>query len=323
LSGTRKYGVGLVLAHQELRQIFNQDTGVANSVISNPGTRICFRLGEFDAQKLQEGLAHFTSLDLQNLGLGEAIARVDKSDYDFNLKIYPPRTINLETAKSRRKRIIELSHKGYERVMVKEDQEIKTEEEVAQPNEQEKPSEVIQPIIVHEPIEERTQSQHRYLQALIKRMAEDRGYRAVIEEPTPDGLGRIDVGLEQNGKKIACEVSVTTDEEQEFHNIQKCLTAGYEKIIVCAPDQKKLNKIKDYAMEKLSSNYPDKLLYFEPEALFVFLDEQVVQQTIKEERVKGYRVKVQYQPMNEEDRNKKRESVAQVIFRSMKRLKEE
>ncbi|MBI5021148.1 MAG: type IV secretion system DNA-binding domain-containing protein [Ignavibacteriales bacterium] len=342
LSGTRKYGVGLILAHQELRQIFNQDTGVANSVISNPGTRICFRLGDFDAQKLQEGFAHFTSQDLQNLGLGEAITRVDKSDYDFNLKIFPPRTVNPETGKSRRKRIIEQSHEGYKRATSKEDQEIETEtietpiveqvplqarverreiKKVTKPIEQETQSEPVQPIITPEPVEDKTQSQHRYLQALIKRMAEDRGFHAIIEEPTPNGLGRIDVGLEQNGKKIACEVSVTTDDQQEFHNIEKCLSAGYDKIIVCAPDRKKLDKIKTYTTKKLSSGDQEKILFFEPEALFVYLEGQVAQQAIKEERVKGYRVKVEYQSMSESERSKKRESVAQVVLQSIQRLK--
>ncbi|MBI1769654.1 MAG: type IV secretion system DNA-binding domain-containing protein [Bacteroidetes bacterium] len=344
LSGTRKYGLGLILAHQDLRQIFNQDSGVANSVISNPGTRICFRLGDFDAQKLQEGLAHFTSQDLQNLGLGEAIARVEKSDDDFNLKIFSPRTVNPETAKSRRKKLIELSHQGYQPEVAKTDQgttkektESFFEEETPQPattderidrevspsSKREATSKAVQPTVLPVATEDKTLSQHRYLQALIKRMAEDRGFRAVIEQPTPDGLGRIDVGLEQNGKKIACEVSITTDEEQEFHNIGKCLSAGYDKVIVCASDRKKLDKIKAHASQKLSSSDHEKISFFEPEALFVYLDEQVALQSVKEERVKGYRVKVQYQAMNDQERKNKRDTVAQVILKSMTRLKED
>lgn len=39
-------------------------------------------------------------------------------------------------------------------------------------------------------------SQHHYLQNMIRRTAEEKGYRAIIEEPTPDGLGKINVGLE-------------------------------------------------------------------------------------------------------------------------------
>src|SRR5207237_504269 len=39
--------------------------------------------------------------------------------------------------------------------------------------------------------------QHKYLQALIKRSAEDRGFRATIEKPVLDGHGHVDVLLER------------------------------------------------------------------------------------------------------------------------------
>jgi len=48
LAGARKYNLGLVLAHQELHQRSNRDSDVASAVISNPYTRVCFRLGNFD-----------------------------------------------------------------------------------------------------------------------------------------------------------------------------------------------------------------------------------------------------------------------------------
>jgi hypothetical protein len=41
-------------------------------------------------------------------------------------------------------------------------------------------------------------------------MAEARGFKAVIEQPTRDGNGRVDVLLQRNEKMIACEISVTT-----------------------------------------------------------------------------------------------------------------
>ena len=108
---------------------------------------------------------------------------------------------------------------------------------------------------------------------------------------------------------------------QEFHNIDKCLSAGYDKVIVCASDRKKLYKINGYTTERLNRSECEKVSYFEPEALFAYLDEQVAQAAIKEERVKGYRVKLQYQPMDESERSKKRESVAKIVLRSITRLK--
>src|SRR5204863_369624 len=84
LSGGRKYSLGLILAHQELRQLLAKDPDVASAVIVNPFTRVCFRLGDADARKLREGFSFFESKDLQNLGTGEAICRVERAEYDFN-----------------------------------------------------------------------------------------------------------------------------------------------------------------------------------------------------------------------------------------------
>lgn len=338
LSGTRKYGLGLVLAHQEMRQIYNQDTGVANSVMSNPGTRVCFRLGDFDAQKLQDGLAHFTAADLQNLGIGEAICRVERADDDFNMKVIPRPVVNQETAKQRRKRLIELSHVGgqtstTETPLENEEPEVQVEEvPTAPPSSPKPPHEAAAPRLRKQPAftplsiepeqakEDTTLSQHRYLQTLIKRMAEDRGYRAVIEEPTPDGQGRVDVGLERDGERIACEISVTTTDEHELHNIEKCLAAGYGKVIVCTAEKKQLEKIRALTVKKLPSYDQAKVLFFEPQEVFSFL-EKVAVPPAKETRVKGYRVKVEYQDVEESERKNKRDTVAQVILQSMRRMK--
>jgi len=113
LSGARKYGFGLILAHQELRQLFARDSELASSVISNPGTRICFRMGDFDAKKLTDGFSTFDARDLQNLSVGEAIARIERADYDFNLKTFVPHDISPELARKRRERLIALSRQKY------------------------------------------------------------------------------------------------------------------------------------------------------------------------------------------------------------------
>ncbi|MFQ5799714.1 MAG: hypothetical protein ACE5H0_13620, partial [Bacteroidota bacterium] len=141
-------------------------------------------------------------------------------------------------------------------------------------------------------------------------MAEERGYRATIEESTPDGSGRVDVGLEQNGKKIACEISVSTTEEQELQNIMKCLTAGYDSVVVCAKDRKRLEKIQSFAVQRLDTAEQTKVLFLEPQALFFYLEEKVAAEAseeVKQARVKGYRVKVQYQAVSDAEKKKKRE----------------
>ncbi|MFA6251034.1 MAG: type IV secretion system DNA-binding domain-containing protein [Candidatus Paceibacterota bacterium] len=59
LSGARKYHLGMVLAHQGMQQLDKNNSEIASSVIANAGTRICFRIGDIDAKKLEANFTHF------------------------------------------------------------------------------------------------------------------------------------------------------------------------------------------------------------------------------------------------------------------------
>jgi len=172
------------------------------------------------------------------------------------------------------------------------------------------------------PVKDKAISQHRYLQNLIKKIAEDKGYKATIELPILGGSGKVDIGLERNGRKIACEISITTSGEQELKNIQKCLATDFDKIVHCSPDAKTLESVKVLAENKLSQPDMQKVLFFQPEDLFFYLEKEAAEAASEEARVKGYKVKVQYQPIKEEEKKAKREAVAQVILQAMKRMKE-
>lgn len=74
LSGVRKYRIGLHLAPQEFRQLRSRDLEVAQSVLSNCATRICFRLSDTDAERFATSFSFFDKEHLQNLGIGEAVA---------------------------------------------------------------------------------------------------------------------------------------------------------------------------------------------------------------------------------------------------------
>lgn len=344
LTGARKYHLGLTLAHQNLRQLYERDKAVADSVISNAGTRICFRLGDADAEKLSEGFSHFSSQDLQELSVGEAIVRVDRSDYDFNIRTYPEEKIDAALGERTTKEVIALSRKKYSRPPEVESEripsgkDISSVEEVTLQPQVRKQEEVFTKPIQRETAREETKpkvlppsskkvskdetvSQHRYLQMLIKRMAEQRGYKAVIEEQTPDGNGRVDVGLERDGKKIAFEVSVTTDEAHELQNIRKCLNAGYGKVIVVTPDKKSLEKIIIITAENLADADLSKLIILQPEGLFTFFEGGETDEVHQEERIKGYRVKVHYPVGNDLDKRNKRQAIAEVILKSFRRFK--
>ncbi len=112
LSGVRKYRLGLTLAHQEMQQL-DSVPEVAGAVSSNAYTRICFRLGDADAKKLESGFANFEAKDLQNLGTGEAIARVERAEMSFNLKTQRPPKVDESKASAVREEVIRGSRQRY------------------------------------------------------------------------------------------------------------------------------------------------------------------------------------------------------------------
>lgn len=111
VGGARKYRLGLTLAHQELRQL--QRDHDAASAVSNCGTRVVFRVGDDDARRLADGFAFFEARDLQNLDIGQAICRVERSDFDFNLSVPLPEEPDETTANQRRHDIITASREKY------------------------------------------------------------------------------------------------------------------------------------------------------------------------------------------------------------------
>jgi hypothetical protein len=112
LSGARKYRIGLTLAHHELHQL-QRIPEVASAVMSHPFTRIVFRVGDDDAKKLAEGFSFFEAKDLRNLETGQAICRVERSDYDFNLTVLLPVEPDKSAATARRQEVITSSGKKY------------------------------------------------------------------------------------------------------------------------------------------------------------------------------------------------------------------
>lgn len=86
--------------------------------------------------------------------------------------------------------------------------------------------------------------QHKYLQALIKRLGEDKGYKATLEKPILSGAGRVDVALEKKERSIACEIPVSLTVDYELSNIEKCLVANFSHVVLVATQKPFLLKMK-------------------------------------------------------------------------------
>lgn len=163
-------------------------------------------------------------------------------------------------------------------------------------------------------------AEHKYLQSLIKRCAEERGFRATIEKEIPPGAGSIDVVLERNDKNIACEISVTTSASNEFGNVEKCLSAGYDTVILLSSDSKHLRALKEQIEPKLEPKDAHKVLFFLPEEFIAYLEQQEATAAGTEKIVKGYKVKVKYKTVDDDEQKARRQAIAKVIVQSMKRM---
>ncbi len=265
LSGARKYRLSLVLAHQELAQL-GRNEAVGSAVLANAGTRVVFRVGDSDARELSKGFAHFEAEALQSLGTGQAIARIERSDHDFNLSVeFDPG--NLPDAEGRRQAAIassrslyatpraEIEAEGRQRLAAmrsaasaKPKKPAKTEGSIeASPRPETPRSEPVpdspppslpkyETTAIKADLEElgRGGEIHKAAQAELKRLAEDHGFKATLERKLPGSLDTVDLYLERDGAAIACEISVTNTLEYELRNVAKCLRAGAPKVLLIA-----------------------------------------------------------------------------------------
>lgn len=338
LSGVRKYNIGLHLAHQEFRQLQSRNLEVASSVLSNCYSRICFRLGDTDAEKFASGFSFFDAKSLLNLGIGEAVGRIERADFDFNLTTDLLPKVAKETAEQRRSAVISQSRKTYGTPKA----EVETTLFTIQP----KPiiSEVISDKTtnvvnsdVREPISQiiRTEKQsaenksedraeHRYLQSVIKRVGENYGFVATLEKQVFGGVGKVDVALENEHLKIACEIAVTNTVEYELNNIQKCLASGFDKVVVISADNKHLANIRRKAESVISPLQFSKVHFLEPDSFHLFLESlnnQIRTEQNKQAKVKGYTVKVDFKEQPAPDTETRKQTVFEIVSNLIKRKK--
>jgi hypothetical protein len=355
LSGARKYRIGLTLAHHELHQL-QRNPEVASAVMSHPFTRIVFRVGDDDAKKLAEGFSYFEAKDLRNLETGQAVCRVERSDFDFNLAIPLPVEPDKDAAAARRQEVITSSRKKYG--TARADVETIQAKSRATPPLDEPPAPVIatapQDVVkekasipqvetppplseilraapapvaeAHEPPREQGQGrggpEHQAIQKRIKEEAEKLGFRSIIEKPVLEGQASIDVWLERNGLVIACEVSFTNTEDNESSKIIMCLKAGIPKFAMICEDDKKLQKIAATIANRVEAELAARVEYFQPNPFIEHLKTLPVEPPKKSVKIRrGYKVKHSQSMGSTEEQKAKEEAAIRAIAESMQQKK--
>jgi hypothetical protein len=319
LSGARKYRIGLILAHQELRQL-QRDTEVASAVLSNPYTRICFRVGDDDARRLGDGFAFFEARDLQSLGTGEAICRVERSDFDFNLTILLPEEPDEAAATERRQEIVAASRRKYATPRAEIEAALGTVSEIRRPA-----VEVTKPA----PSESRTATNeifllraHEVLKERIRQTAEALDYTVTPEKLILEGHGQVDLLLQRGDRSIACEISVKNTVEYEVANVRKCLKAEFAHVAVVCADERKLGRIQEAVVTSLSPEQVAKVGFYSPDKFFVHLREWAANETAGDaiEAAKPRKQKIKlFSALTEEERKEREAKMLDGLATAMKR----
>lgn len=358
LSGARKYRLGLILAHQELRQL-ERDREVASAVLSNPYTRVVFRVGDADAKMLESGFANFEARDLQNLGTGEAICRLERSAGDFNMRVELPEEPDVNEAEQTRQRAITASREKYAKSRADVEAELFTEHRQAEqdsaakhplPKDTPTPAEAVplgtpsgenrpettslpkpttpaqtpaeNPKLASPPRDMgRGGAQHQAIQQRLKTAAEELGFRATIEKEVLDGAGSIDLLLERRDVALACEISVTTTVDQEVGNVTKCAKAGFTSIVCVSPSEVQLRKIEAAVRNCLGNEIVALVKFFLPDEFIEHirkLPTEASPTSPTEERRRGRTVKSTRVRLSREEQKAREEKAIQLIADSMR-----
>jgi DNA invertase Pin-like site-specific DNA recombinase len=316
---------------------------------------IVFRVGDDDAKKLADGFSSFEADDLKNLETGQAICRVERSNYDFNLSIPLPDMPDDQEMEQRQKEVIAASRAAYGtarsqvEAMLRQAWEVETAKPSpvkSKPGPDEPPASPpsVQPVAPIPPplvpkvaeVQKGTDSekkivepprdlgrggaQHQAIQKRIKEAAEELGFRSVIEKSVLDGQGSVDLWLERAGETIACEVSISTTIDHEVGNVAKCLKAGVPKVKVICLDEERLRKIGKAVSGSLGSELAARVEYFQPDPFIAYLKAlKPPTPQPSETQYGGYKVKRSIPKLSAQEQRQKEDIANRIMAETMRR----
>ena len=336
LTGVRKYRLCLTLAHQGLWQLEGRNEEVSEALLGTAATRIVFRVGEKDARELERGFSSFTASDLQNLGVGEAIARIERVEHDFNLRTEALPDLAPEEADTRRDELVVLTRAKFpgRRDAAREEA---PPPPAPEPREEDRPPAPVPPaptmvVPLPPPPKRATRpeepapplgrggAEHQYLQDLVARWAESHGYRATIEEEIPGARGKVDVALRTDDFSLACEISVTSTVAQEVGNVEKCLAAGFHEVAMLSLKRPRLQKIEAALKAKLPPSDLARVHFLSPEELFALLS---MRPRVTERVIGGYKVKVRRVAVDPDEATARYRALTEAVAKNVRRMARE
>ncbi len=161
---------------------------------------------------------------------------------------------------------------------------------------------------------------HKYLQHLLRATAHELGFKAEIELPVTGGS--VDVAIEGRGGRIACEISIATDAEDEARNAAKCLAAGFDQVWLVVTSARRKGARQKAIEARLGADQAARLRVLTvPEAL-AELDQIAAKPESEAKQVRGYAVTVRRAHLSPDEARRKREAVASILAKSLRGSKD-
>jgi hypothetical protein len=151
-------------------------------------------------------------------------------------------------------------------------------------------------------------------------MGKAHGFRVTIDQPFLEGQGRVDVALEREEWRLACEISETSTAHQEVGRVQKCLAAGFDAVAIVLPSRRQIEKMRKALAKELTQEEFIRVRLLTPEELPFYFDELPARgEKVKMSR--GYKVRVRYEQIDPADQEIRMRTLAETIAKSLLRMK--
>jgi len=337
LSQARKYRVGMMLAHQTLDQLSPR---LRSAFLSNTSFKCVGGVSNKDARALAAEL-HTTPDFIEGMR-----RRGNQTEFAVWLKHRTPEALRLSVPLGFLERQPTMAEEDYDFVLSRnrerycgtradvlawpQSERAADRGAALPPDEQDRTTAPERATVVVEPSVqvrhvlpgEREQGKggpkHRYLQALVKELGEQQGFRAVLEAPLSGG-GQVDVLLEQGDLRVAVEISVSTPAHHEAENVRKCLGAGFERVaVVLTKSRASQARYEAVIIEGLPPAERSRISFLMPEQVPEFIASLSPPPAPTETVVKGYRVKVSSVALSPEDAQARRDRLTKLVARSLR-----
>jgi excisionase family DNA binding protein len=152
---------------------------------------------------------------------------------------------------------------------------------------------------------------------VVKQLGKINGFRVTLDQQILDGQESVDVVLERDRWKLACEVVPTTVIEQEIGRVKRYLASGFDVIAIISTNQEQTRRLEPALARGLTKEELARVKLLAPEELSRYIEgiETLVCETVN--MTCGYKVTARYYRTNPADEARRRKRLAEILARHL------